>query len=195
MLTRFGTGRSCQLALAVAVAALGVIAASACGLAGGGGQAGAEAATTGEAATAIYVNSRYHYKVDAPGQMKEQPDGTASVIGPSERLQIAVIHGPQASDPAALASGDVTSLPGSTTSFRLVSGPAAITLNSKQVQRFVYSYNAGTSDVTGKSLDLVGVRYYIPRDSSTIAVLSYAIVSNQFDPQGADDLAGTFAWQ
>jgi hypothetical protein len=127
--------------------------------------------------------------------MSANPDGTASVVGPSERLGIAVVQGAAASDPAALARADLTSLPGSTKSFQLVSGPAELTLSGRKMQKFVYRYNAGNSEVTGKPLDLVGVRYYIPKDSSTVAVLNYGIVSNQYDPEGADDVARTFQWQ
>lgn len=186
--------------LAGCVAALAVVTGFACGPSGGGGEPAAGStpgAETGggEAPAVTYVDSRYHYKVDAPGQMKPNANGTASVVGPSERLEIVVVEGAKASDPATLARDDVAALPSSVASFHLVSGPAAITLNGKKVHKVVYSFNAGTSVVTGKPLDLVGVRYYIPKDSSTIAVVSYAIVSNQYDPQGADDVASTFQWQ
>jgi hypothetical protein len=190
--------------LAFGVAALSVVPASACASnsssGGGGGEpaagstAGAETGG-GEAPVVTYVDARFHYRIDAPGQMTSSADGTASVVGPSERLAIAVVLGSRASDPASLAKEDVSALPGSRTSFHLVSGPAAMTLNSKKVTKFVYSYNAGSSPVTGKPLDLVGVRYYIPKDSSTVAVLDYAIVTGQYDPEGADDLARTFQWQ
>ena len=188
--------------LAVGVAALSVVAASACASnsSGSGGETAAGStpgAETGggEAPVVTYVDSRFHYRIDAPGQMTSNADGTASVVGPSERLAIAVVLGARASDPATLAKEDAAALPGSRTSFRLVSGPAAMTLNGKKVSKFVYSYNAGSSPVTGKPLDLVGVRYYIPKDSSTVAVLDYAIVTGQYDTEGADDLARTFQWQ
>jgi hypothetical protein len=185
--------------LAGGLTALSLVAALACAGPGGSGrttesQPAGEAAT-GEAPAVVYVDSRYHYRVEAPGQMKANPDGTARVVGPSERLEIAVVQGPRASDAAALAQADVTALPGSTKSFQLLSGPAAITLAGRKAQKLVYRYNAGTSEVTGKPLDLVGVRYYIPKDSSSVAVLNYGIVSNQYDPEGADDVARTFQWQ
>jgi hypothetical protein len=63
------------------------------------------------------------------------------------------------------------------------------------VTKFTYTWNAGTSAVTGKAVELTSVRYYVPKDSGTLAVITYGIVSNQFDPQGADDLASTFRWQ
>lgn len=149
-------------------------------------------AATGEAAAVTYVDARYHYKIDAPGKMTANADGTASVIGPSERLVVTVVQGSRAADPAALARSDASSLPSSTASFHLVSGPSETTLNGRKVQKLVYTHNAGTSDVTGKALDLTGVRYYIPKDSGTLAVVAYAIVTNQYDPQGADDIATTF---
>jgi hypothetical protein len=197
--------------LAGGVAALSLIAALGCAGPGGiGGTSGSQPAgasggttesqpagegATGEAPAVTYVDSRYHYRVEAPGRMSANPDGTAGVIGPSERLEITVVQGPRASDPAARARADVTALPASTRGFQLVSGPAALTLSGKKVQKFLYRYNVGTSEVTGKPLDLVGVRYYIPKDSSSVAVLNYGIVSNQYDPEGADDVARTFQWQ
>src|SRR3981189_3172138 len=63
---------------------------------------GAEAAN-GEAPATTYVDSRYHYKVDAPGRMSANGDGTASVIGPSERLEVSVIQGSNAANPLPLA--------------------------------------------------------------------------------------------
>lgn len=142
-----------------------------------------------------YVDARYHYKIDGPGRMSANPDGSASVIGPSERLVVSVVQGSSAVDPAALAHTDLRTMPSSTANFHLMAGLSEITLNGKKVQKFVFTYNAGTSAVTGKALDLVGVRYYIPKDSGTVAVVAYGIVSNQYDPQGADDIATTFQWQ
>jgi hypothetical protein len=155
--------------------------------------AGSESTNNGEAVAVTYVDARYHYKIDGPGRMSANGDGTASVIGPSERLVVSIVQG--AGDPAGLAKTDVKTMPSSTTNFHLMAGPGEITLNGKKVQKFVFTYNAGASAVTGKPLDLVGVRYYIPKDSATLAVVTYGIVSNQYDPQGADDIASTFQWQ
>ena len=58
-----------------------------------------------------------------------------------------------------------------------------------------HSWSAGTSTVTGKAIELTSVRYYVSKDASTLAVITYGIVSNQFDPQGADDIVSTFQWQ
>lgn len=149
----------------------------------------------GEAPSVAYIDARYHYRIDAPGHMSANADGTASVVGPSERLVVSVVKGANAADPAALARSDAASMPASTASFRLMSGPGEMTLNARKVEKFVFSYSAGTSAVTGKAVDLVGVRYYIPKDSTTLAVVTYGIVTNQYDPQGADDIATTFQWQ
>jgi hypothetical protein len=149
----------------------------------------------GETPVITYVDARFHYRIDAPAHMTANADGTASVVGPSERLAVSVVQGSAASDPVAFARSDAESLHSSATSFRLLSGPTPVSINGRSVQKLVYSYNAGTSAVTGKPLDLVGVRYYIPKDSVTLAVVAYGIVSNQYDPQGADDIASTFRWQ
>jgi hypothetical protein len=176
---------------------VGAFALAACGPSqpSAGQPANGTESNNGEAPSVTYVDARYHYRIDGPGRMTPTADGTASVVGPSERLTVAVVQGAAAADPAALARSDTKTLPSSTTSFRLMSGPSEITLNGKKVQKLVYAYNAGTSTVTGKALDLVGVRYYIPKDSATVAVVTYGVVSNQYDPQGADDIANTFQWQ
>jgi hypothetical protein len=127
--------------------------------------------------------------------MTPNPDGSASFIGPSERLEVTVVQGASASDPGALASQDSKSLATSAQSFHLVSNPAAVTISGHRVTRFTYTWNAGTSTVTGKAIALTSVRYYVPKDSTTLAVITYGAVSNQFDPQGADDVASTFKWQ
>jgi predicted small lipoprotein YifL len=158
-------------------------------------QTGGESTNNGEAAAVAYIDARFHYRIDGPGRMSASADGSASVIGPSERLVVSVVQGSSAADPAALARTDVRTMPSSAANFHLMAGPGEITLNGKKVQKFVFTYIAGTSAVTGKTLDLVGVRYYIPKDSGTVAVVTYGIVSNQYDPQGADDIALTFQWQ
>jgi hypothetical protein len=157
--------------------------------------AGAEANTGGEAVPVPYTDSRFHYRIDAPGHMTPNPDGSAAYVGPSERLEISIVQGTRASDPGALASQDLKSLAASTDAFQQLTNPASLTLNGHHVTRFAYTWNAGTSAVTGKAIQLTSVRYYVSKDTTTLAVISYGIVSNQFDPQGADDIVSTFLWQ
>ncbi|HEV2011687.1 MAG TPA: hypothetical protein VGS17_11750 [Candidatus Limnocylindria bacterium] len=156
---------------------------------------GAAEANNGEAPAVRYTNAREGYRVDAPGKMTANADGSASVTGPLERLQILVLHGSAASDPAAAAVADVAALTSGATNFRLLSGPAVATVGTLRVQKVVYSWTDGTSSVTGKPNNLVGVRYYIPKNATTLAVLSYGVTASQYDPQGADDVAMTFTWQ
>src|ERR1700674_3676905 len=183
--------------LTLGVVTAGLFALAGCGSAGGAQNpapaAGGEV-VTGESVPLRYIDARYHYLIDAPGQMTANPDGTASFIGPSERLQIAVVTGSSASDLAALASQDSKSLSTSASGFHQLSSPSAVTLNGQHVTKFTYTWNAGVSVVTGKPVELTTVRYYVPKDSATVAVITYGIVSNQFDPQGADDLASAFKW-
>ncbi len=126
--------------------------------------------------------------------MTAAADGSAGFVGPTERIQITVRQ-PSSTDLASLARADISGLPAALTGFQLRSGPANVMLNGKPVEKFVYSYSAGVSAVTAKPLNLVGVRYYIRKDASTLAVVSYGIVADQYDPQGADDIASTFRWQ
>src|ERR1700674_2169676 len=106
--------------------------------------------TVGESAPMAYTDTRYHYQMDAPGHMTANSDGTASFIGPSERLEIAIVTGSAAADPAALANQDSKSLSTSAPSFHLLSSPATVNLNGHDVTRFSFTWNAGTSAVTGK---------------------------------------------
>jgi hypothetical protein len=189
------------LSAVVVIAAAGAIAVSACGPSSsptGAGNAPATAGAevnTGESIPVAYVDSRFHYRIDAPGRMTPNPDGTAAFIGASERIEISIVQGSRAGDPSAMASQDIKSLSTSVTAFQQRSNPATITLNGYHVTRFAYTWNAGTSTVTGKAINLTSVRYYVSKDASNLAVITYGIVSNQFDPQGADDIVSTFLWQ
>ena len=149
----------------------------------------------GEAPAVRYADPREHYRIDAPGTMTPNADGSASFKGSLERLQVSVIHGAAAGNPSASAAADVTALRSTATGFQLVSGPSTVRLGSLTAQKFVYRWTDGTSSVTGKPNALVSVRYYLPKDSTTLAVIAYGITATQYDPQGADDVALTFAWQ
>jgi hypothetical protein len=156
-------------------------------------QAGAEAGAGTETSIA-YTDSVHHYRISGPGRMTANPDGTSSFIGPVERLEVAIVDGSQASDPMALARADLSALKTTATDFRQVQAPAAVTVSGHHAVKFVYQWTAGTNAVTGKANQLITARYYITRDSTRLAVVSYASAANQYDPQGADDIANTFAW-
>lgn len=187
----------------LALAAAGFLVVSACGSSPGTtgaadspqpGAAGAEP-NTGEGVAVPYTDAQFHYRIDAPGHMTPNADGSAAYIGPSERLEITVIRGAGASDPGGLAAQDLKALASAAPSFHQLSSPAKGTLGANHVTRFAYTWVAGTSAVTGKPIELTSVRYYVSKDSNTLAVVTYGIVSNQFDPQGADDIVSTFLWQ
>ena len=162
------------------------------GPAAGGRSAGE--ANTGEAASVPYTDARFHYRIDAPGgRMQPSADGSAVFIGPQERLEVRVVGGRPAADPLALAHSDLLGLQGSQ-DFRLLSAPREVTLGGNRVVKLVYEWTAGTSQVTGKPIHLTGVRYYVPKNASELAVITYGITASQYDPQGADDLESTFRW-
>jgi hypothetical protein len=168
----------------------------------GGSPAAAESAAAGaeggggggEAPATRFVSSRNHYRVDAPGTMTEGSDGTAKSSHGLESLQI-VVSGSGAGDPAGYARSDLASLR-SASGFGLRSGPESFSLNaSRSSQKTVYTVSGAANPVTGKAQTFVTVRYYVARNSSTMAVLTYSVIADQYDPQGADDVANTFAWQ
>ena len=162
---------------------------------GDAGGAGNEAGGAGaEAAGVRYQNARFHYRVDAPGTMQEAADGSASTQRGVERLSISVVSGAGVSDPRAYATGDLGQVAGSSAKYHQMQALGPITISGRASLKTVYSWTDGTNPVTGKPNDLITARYYIPKDSSTLAVVTYSIAANQYDPQGADDVASTFAW-
>jgi hypothetical protein len=151
--------------------------------------------TGGGSETSIaYTDTAHHYRISGPGRMTANPDGTASFIGPVERLEVAIVDGTRAADPMALATADFNALKSTATDFRQVQAPATATISGHRTIKFVYQWTAGTNAVTGKANQLVTARYYITKDSGRLAMVSYASASNQYDPQGADDIANTFSW-
>jgi hypothetical protein len=126
--------------------------------------------------------------------MAAAADGTASFIGPEERLEVSIVQGSPASDPLSLAKADLVSLKRNATDLRIMAQPAAGNVSGYRAVKLVYSWTAGTNQVTGKPIQLVTARYYISKDASLLAVVSYGISASQYDPQGADDLASTFKW-
>ena len=123
---RFLNSGIVALTAAVAIAAAGCSTSTSTGSGNTGAQparaAGGEV-NTGESAAVPYTDARYGYRVDAPGKMTVAADGSAAFVGPSERLQVVVLQGAQAADPAALARADIAALPATATGFRLESKP------------------------------------------------------------------------
>ena len=183
-----------------------------------GGGIGLPAAGSGaqkrEGASVPYVDPRYHYRIDAPGQMTLLSNGTASFVGASERLEVAIIERATAADPnsggdssppaagrtpapqtpLATARKDSASLAASLADFHLLSRPAAITLAGHSMVKFVYTWTATSSGGTGERLKLTSVRYYVPKNVSVMAVLTYGMSADEFDPESADAVASTFSW-
>jgi hypothetical protein len=158
----------------------------------GAGEAGNAA---GEAPAVRFVSTLNHYRVDAPGTMTEKSDGTATAKHGLESLTITVVTGSTAADPGAYARTALDSQR-SQSGFSLKSGPSGYSLSaSRSSVKTLYTVYTASNAVTGKAQTLMIVRYYVPRDASTLAVLTYSIVQDQYDPQGADDIANTFAWQ
>jgi hypothetical protein len=156
---------------------------------GGGGEV-----NTGEAANIPFTSTRNHYRVDAPGNMTESADGTARASRGVESMEIKIVSGNTAADPAAYAASDLNALRASAPGITVQSGPGPLSLNgSPSSLKTVYTYNS-TNPVTGNAEILAAVRYYVPRTQTVMAVITYSIVAAQYDPQGADDVANTFRW-
>ncbi|HYM51784.1 MAG TPA: hypothetical protein VET65_14595 [Candidatus Limnocylindrales bacterium] len=151
-------------------------------------------AAGGEAGVVHWQDPQHRYTIDSPGAMTVAADGSAAALRPEERLQVAIVTGSAAADPMALAQADLSTLRSTATNFRLLSGPATVTIGGRQMVKALYQWTAGTNPVTGKATNLASARYYIPRDGSRLAVVTYGIAVSQYDPQGADDEAISFTW-
>jgi len=127
--------------------------------------------------------------------MHEAADGSASARRGVERLSINVVTGSSAADLKTYATADLKQVQAASPKYHLVQALASVTIAGHPSYKAIYSWTDGTNPVTGKPEDLITARYYIPKDSSTAAVLAYSIAASQYDPQGADDVANTFAWQ
>jgi len=157
-------------------------------------QANTQEAGAGGEVSIAYTDTLHRYRISGPGRMTANADGSASFIGPVERLEVAIVDGTRAADPMALANADLSTLKTTATDFRQVQAPATVTVSGHRTIKFVYQWTAGTNAVTGKANVLITARYYVTKDANRLAVVSYASAANQYDPQGADDVANTFAW-
>jgi hypothetical protein len=142
---------------------------------------------------ATYTDGQYHYRIDSPGPMSARSKGTASYIGPEERLEVVIVEGAAAADPAALADKDWSALRSSTKDFMVLAAPAGVTLGGPRIIKFMYS---GTVDnpTTRKSIKVTTVRYYIAKNSALLAVVTYGDNSQEFDDKEADGFARSFSW-
>jgi hypothetical protein len=147
----------------------------------------------GQNKPAGYTDTRYHYSLTGPGQINARSDGTASFVGEDEMLEVAVVEGARAADPMALAQAEVGSLGNTTPGARVASRPAQVTLAGHSAVKFSYTWTA-ISQASGNQVKMTGVRYFIPKDSATVAVVRYGDASSQFDTQEADGFASSFRW-
>jgi hypothetical protein len=154
---------------------------------GGGADLGGQNKPTG------YTDARYNYRITGPGPLSARSDGTASFVGEDERLQVAVVQDEKAANPLALAQSDVSSLGATSAGFRTVSGPATVTLGGQNMVKVTFAWT-GKSQAAGTQLKKTGVRYYIPKSPSTLAVVHYEDASGEFDQREADGFAGSFRW-
>lgn len=138
-----------------------------------------------------FTDARHRYSITGPGPMTGKPDGSASFSHENERLDVVIVEGTAAADPAALADKDASSLSSSTTSFRLVSRPAAVSIGGKQMVKFTYT---STVSRGGGSLTVTTARYYIPKSDALVAVVTYSDDSAEFSGSEADGILTTFQW-
>ncbi len=159
-----------------------------------GGDVAAGEANTGEAPSVPFESPTHHYAIAAPGTMTEDPNGAATSHFGGEQLSITVVSGVGAADPATVAKADMAHA-ATSPNFKLTSGPTATRLGQAPTTlKAVYAATDGSNAVTGKPDDVVIVKYWVTKDASTLAVLTYRVTASQYDPQGADDIANTFRW-
>jgi hypothetical protein len=154
---------------------------------------GSSADQGGQNTPTSYTDARHHYRVTGPGPISPRSDGTASFTGEDERFEVAVIEGDRAADPPGLAQGEINSLSSSSPNFRTVFGPGKVTVGVQSMVKATYTWT-GKSHATGQQLKMTGARYYVSKDSVTLAVVRYEDASGEFNQQEADGFAGSFRW-
>jgi len=155
------------------------------------GQSSGSGGGADKAIPTSFTDARHRYSITAPGPMTSKPDGSASFSHENERLDVVLVEGAAAADPAALADKEASSLRSSTSGFRLVSRPGAESIGGKQMVKFTY---ASTVSRGGGSLTVMTARYYIPKDDKLLAVVTYSDDSGEFDGSEADGILTTFRW-
>jgi hypothetical protein len=148
----------------------------------------------GDAPGIVFESARYRYRITSPGAMSEGADGAATGSRGDERLVIRVVSGPAATDPASVARNDLTTAKLATPDFAVQQSPASTTVGGRPAIKAVTVASDGQNPLTGRVERRVTVRYYVPRDASTTAVLNYSIPEVQYDPQAPDDIVATFRW-
>lgn len=138
-----------------------------------------------------FTDARSRYSITAPGPMTSKSDGSASFSFENERLDVVIVEGAAAADPAALADKDASWLSSSTSGFRVVSRPAAVSIGGKQMVKFTYT---STVSRGGGSLIVTTARYYIAKNDRLLAVVTYADDSAEFSGSEADGILTTFRW-
>jgi hypothetical protein len=146
----------------------------------------------GENTPSGYTDTRYHYSITGPGPLKPQPDGTAVFVGEDERLQVAVVEGAKAADPLALAHTDLDAIKTSAPNFQVLVQPVAVSLAGQRGAKFTYAFSGKSH--TGGQIKIFAVRYYIPKNDSMLAVVSYQDAATEFSAAEADGFANSFHW-
>ena len=73
-------------------------------------------------------------------------------------------------------------------------GLKQVKISGRDVATVAYTWEAGPSPVTGKTVPSSANRYYIPGTAERLAVVTYSSPTRGYDPAGAVDFAKTFKW-
>jgi hypothetical protein len=195
-ITRVLEARGAVVALCLALLVVGACSIGPSAKHGDVGEPGKEPGTGatnqgGETKPTAYTDARYHYTITGPGPLTPQPDGTAAFSGEDEKLEVAVVTGSKAADPLALAKSDLNSLKGSP-DFQVLVQPTSISVNGQRAAKFTYSYTAQSH--LGKQAKFFAVRYYVPKNDTMLAVVSYRDIATEFDAVEADGFADSLRW-
>jgi hypothetical protein len=181
----------------------GAIALTACGRATSAVRStlGETAATSAEVAgeeggdepTVAFIDPAGQFSFERPQSWgRTTRDGeTVRFTGRDEFISVAIVK--TAASPIEYGRGDAAALAAASPGFK---GGALtrVRISGRDVATVAYSWEAGPSPVTGKTVPSSANRYYIPGPAERLAVFTYSSPTRGYDPAGAVDFARTFTW-
>ncbi len=157
--------------------------------------AGAEGglAGSGDEPTKVYTDQNGQFSFQYPGSWGKttQPGETIRLTGRDEFISIAVTT----TNLSALdfAKADAAGLTAVSPGYK-GSALQAYKVAGTNGAMVAYTWQAGPSPVTGKTVPSSANRYYIPGPGGKLAIFTYSSPTNNYDPAGADDFANAFKW-
>lgn len=147
----------------------------------------------GDEPTTLYhdPHNRFSFAYPQSWSAATQPGEEIRLSGRDEFMSVALVS--TTLSPTAYANQDLPTLSQNSPGF-VKKGSGAYQVAAQSGAMTAFTWNAGPSPVTGKTVPSSAKRYYIPGASGTLAIFTYSCPNQTYDPAGADDFANAFRW-